>query len=691
MNPSADLELTIHRQDQQYAVDFRYSDSDPTQQTEVRLGAGQAAYASFDLPALQEHLQAGEIKEYGQALTQSLFASEPLRTAFAQARAATEQAGAILRLRLNIHPTALDLHNLRWETLLDPHSGITLSTDQNVHFSRYLSGSDWRSIKPRAKGLLKALAVIAAPGGLEAYQLASVDKAAETATITSSLGEVRVHVLERASLKELVSALSAEDYDILYLVAHGTFVKGESLLWLEAESGEIARVQGNELVNRIRELERRPRLAVLASCQSAGRGEGEVLASLGPRLAEAGIPAVLAMQTNILMETVAKFMPLFFTELQKDGQIDRALCVARGLVREQPDWWGPCLFMRLKSGRLWYTPGFGGPRGEFEKWPSLLRGIQSGRCTPILGPGLLDALMGTQRDLTQQWADELEYPLSAHERESLPQVAQYRAVDQSRFTAEDEWLAHIRTAIRKRTSLPADLGDEAAPVAQMLEAAREQLLPRDEFEPHKILAQMPAKVYITANVDELLETALRAAGKEPTTMVCPWREFSEETDPFTYTRDDDFDPTPERPLVYHLFGLLSQPESLVLTEDDTFAFLIGITRHIKNIPAQVGRALTDSALLFLGFQTEEWSFRVLLQALLAKEGNNLLKRHAHIAAQIEPEESRLLNPGRARRYLETYFARGSDIEINIYWGTAREFMKELSPRLSPHKTQGGLR
>lgn len=685
MNPSAELELTIHRQEQLYTVDFRFSDSDPGSQTEVRLGAGQAAYASFDLPKLQEHLLAGEIKEYGQALTQSLFAAEPLRIAFAQARAATDQARSALRLRLNIHPSAMELHTLRWETLLDPQSGISLSTDQNVYFSRYLSGSDWRPIRPRAKGALKALAVIAAPKGLEAYKLASVDKAAETATITSSLGEIGVQVLERASLKGLVSALSAEEYDILYLVAHGTFVNGESLLWLEDESGEIARVPGNELVNRVRELEKRPRLAVLASCQSAGRGEGDVLASLGPRLAEAGLPAVLAMQTNILMETVAKFMPLFFAELQKDGQIDRALCVARGLAREQPDWWAPCLFMRLKSGRLWYTPGFGGPRGEFEKWPSLLRGIQSGRCTPILGPGLLDGLMGSQRDLTQQWADEVEYPLSPHERESLPQVAQYRAVDQSRFTAEDEWLAHIRTAIRKQVNLPAGLDGENAAVEQMLEAAREQLLARDAFEPHKILAQLPVKVYITANVDELLESALRAAGKEPITMVCPWREFSEETDPATYTRDDEFDPSPERPLVYHLFGLLSQPESLVLTEDDTFAFLIGITRHIKNVPSQVGRALTDSALLFLGFQTEEWSFRVLMQALLAKEGVALLRRHAHIAAQIEPDESRLLNPGRARRYLETYFARGSEVEINIYWGTAREFMKELAARLTPHR------
>lgn len=686
MNISADIELTILRQDQQtYAVDFRFSDSDPQSQSEVRLGAGQAAHAIFDAEKLREFLLANEMKEYGQALTQGLFASEALRTAFAQARASTEQSRSSLRLRLNIHPSAVELNALRWETLADPQSGISFSTDQNVYFSRYLSSLDWRPIRLRAKGELQALAVIAAPSGLEQYKLASVDKAAETAIATAGLEGIGLKVLEQATLNGIISSLSENEFDILYLVAHGTFVNGESYLWLEDEKGATARVAGSELVTRIRELERRPRLAVLASCQSAGRGAGDVLTALGPRLAEAGIPAVLAMQDNLRMDTSSKFMPLFFSELQKDGQIDRAVAVARGLVREQPDWWVPSLFMRLKSGRLWYTPGFGGPRGEFEKWPSLLRGIQTGRCTPIIGPGLTDALMGSQRDLTQQWADELEYPLSAHERESLPQVAQYRSVDQSRFTAEDEWMAHMRTAIRKRVTLPASLSTPDAPVDKMLEAAREDLLTRDEYEPHKVLAQLPARVFITANTDELLEAALRAAGKNPISMVCPWREFSEETDPSMYNRDDELNPTAEQPLVYHLFGLLSQPESLVLTEDDTFEFLIGITRHMKNIPDQVGRALTDSALLFLGFQTEEWSFRVLMQALLAKEGNNLLRRHAHIAAQIEPEEGRLLNPGRARRYLETYFARGSEIEINIYWGTAREFLKELASRLTPQR------
>lgn len=686
MSSVADIELTIHRQDQQnYSVDFRFLDSDPQSQSEVRLGAGQAAYAIFDFPHLDEFLEVGEMKEYGKSLTKSLFASETLRTAFAQARAAAEQSRSTLRIRLNIHPSALELNALRWETLNDPQQETCFATDQNVYFSRYLASMDWRPIRLKARGELKALAVVAAPNGLEQYKLASVDKDAETASVKSALGEIGLRTLERATINEVISALNADEFDVLYLVAHGTFANGESFLWLEDDDGNVARIPGNELITRIRELEQRPRLVVLATCQSAGRGTGNVLSAIGPRLAETGIPAVLAMQDNLSMETSAKLMSVFFLELLKDGQIDRALSVARGQVRERPDWWVPALFMRLKSGRLWYTPGFGGPRGEFEKWPSLLRGIQSGRCTPILGSGLNDPMIGSIRDLAQTWADELGYPLAAHERESLPQVAQYRAVDQSRFTAEDEWLAYLRAAVLKRSTLSAELSDPGAPLEKLLEAARKELLDKDDFDAYKVLAQIPAKVFITANTDELLEAALREAGKEPTTMVCPWREFSEKTDPTMYSQDDDFDPKAETPLVYHLFGLLSQPESLVLTEDDTFGFLIGITRHMKNIPSQVGRALADSALLFLGFQADEWNFRVIMQSLLAKEGNNLLRRHAHIAAQIEPDETRLIDPGRARRYLETYFGRGSDIEISIFWGTAREFMKELAARLTSQR------
>ncbi|MBC8076970.1 MAG: hypothetical protein H7Y32_12910 [Chloroflexales bacterium] len=93
----------------------------------------------------------------------------------------------------------------------------------------------------------------------------------------------------------------------------------------------------------------------------------------------------------------AEFMAAFFKELARDGQIDWAVAVARGAVRDAPDWWMPVLFMRLKSRRIWYTPGFGDDRQAFEKWPALLRSIRRGQCTPVLGGHLGSALLGRHR------------------------------------------------------------------------------------------------------------------------------------------------------------------------------------------------------------------------------------------------------------------------------------------------------
>ena len=45
------------------------------------------------------------------------------------------------------------------------------------------------------------------------------------------------------------------------------------------------------------------------------------------------------MQGSISMPTVAGFMPVFFQELRKDGQIDRAMAVARSAVAQRPDSW----------------------------------------------------------------------------------------------------------------------------------------------------------------------------------------------------------------------------------------------------------------------------------------------------------------------------------------------------------------
>ena len=145
------------------------------------------------------------------------------------------------------------------------------------------------------------------------------------------------------------------------------------------------------------------------------------------------MPAVIAMQGNVTMKTAAAFMPVFFQELRRDGLVDRAMAVARGAVRDRPDWWMPVLFMRLKSGRIGYKPGFGDEARGLRKWPALLRNIQAGRCTPILGPGLTEWLLGSRREIAARWAETFGYPMDPDSQESLPQVAQYLAVDQDVF------------------------------------------------------------------------------------------------------------------------------------------------------------------------------------------------------------------------------------------------------------------
>jgi CHAT domain-containing protein len=681
MDAYADLELSLHRADANaYHVDFRYSysNSEADNQTDVHLGAKQQVLARFDLEKLNNHLISWDIKTYSEALTTALFSDESLRIAFAQARSIAERTNTPLRVRLSIGPSALELHSLRWETLHDPHTSLSLTTDHNIYFSRYLPSLNWRSVHLRAKGEMKALAAVAAPSGLEQYNLSPIKKGKEITTIATGLGKIGLKTIEHVTLNEIISALTKTEFDILYLVAHGTFSGNESYLWLEDEKGGIARVSGTELEMRLSELEHHPRLVVLTSCQSAGKGEGDVLSALGPRLAGAGIPAVMAMQDNLCMATAEKFMLTFFDEIQKDGRIDRALNIARGQVRKQPDWWVPVLFMRLKSGRLWYTPGFSEEGKNFEKFPAILQNIHEGLCTPIIGPGLIEPLFGSVREIARQWAEQFHYPMMSHEQESLPQVAQYLATKLSLrfpFKKMQEYLTgrvynKIEEGVLQNTG-KAPIKIEA--LINKLGTIQRASNPND---PHKLLAELPLPVFITTNADTLLESALLEAGKIPETMLCPWNEYIERAQT-VFNHEPDYEPSPERPLVFHLFGRWDEPDSVVLTEDNYFNFLIGVTKNRKLIPKKVREMLSNSGLMFLGFQTEEWNFRVLYHSIFS-QGSNRRDLYANIAVQIEPEDDRILEPARARRYLEQYFG-GAD--INIFWGTPGEFLGELFKQL----------
>jgi hypothetical protein len=271
--------------------------------------------------------------------------------------------------------------------------------------------------------------------------------------------------------------------------------------------------------------------------------------------------------------------------------------------------------------------------------------------------------------------------MEPEDRDDLPHVAQYLAINQDFMFPRNELMEYLRKEMLQRygSDLQGELGQ--ASLDELVTAVGAQRRAHDAGEPHQVLAGLPFRLYLTTSPNNLLAEALTAAGKEPQVELCRWNDTTAQF-PSIYDTEPGYEPNERRPLVYHLFGRLEQPDSLVLTEDDFFDYLIGVTNNKDLIPVVVRRALTDTPLLFLGFQIDDWNFRVLFRSIMSQEGREKARRLTHVAAQINPEEGRILEPEGARRYLESYVGSAN---ISIYWGSAEDFVRELQQRL-----QGGV-
>jgi hypothetical protein len=693
MTVYADLEIALRRSDaQSHAVELRYSR--PADEQDVR---DEQDGVHFDLEGLRQLALSGDFEAYGRCLGEDFFGIEKVRKIFDQVQALDQP----VRMRLLVGPSAPELHNLLWETMPDPTAGaasMSLATSERIVFSRYLSSQEWRRAQLRRKSDLRALVVVANPTDLGRFRAGDrpEDPVLEPINVQGELdraidGLKPIPVTELASkgtatLNSLMERLR-DGCDILYLVCHGAVIEGEPKLWLEAEDGTADVVTGSQLVTGLKQLEEQPRLVVLVSCQSAGASPNDrtndrgALVALGPRLASAGIPAVLAMRSDVTMQTVAEFMPAFFTELRRSGQVDRAVSVARGVVSKRPDAWMPVLFTRLRSGRIWYVPGFvtGPEEPPFDGWPALVNNIDEGNCTVILGSGLLEAIIGSTRAIACRWAEKHHFPLATYDEEDLPQVAQYLATQQDDSYLRRTLRDSLREEIQRRFSneLPGELKGRNAPLVELFDAVGSRLRQEDPLEPHNVLSHLPFPIYVTTNPENMLFTALETAGKHPRREVFPWNASR-----LAPTSDESGeDPTSDRPLVYHLFGHLDVPNSLVLTEDNFLDYLIGATVNRDLIPPVVRSALTDKALLFLGFQMTDWDFRVLFRSIVSQEGRAVSSEFKHVAVQIDPEDDRVQDTERARRYLSKYFsAAGIGKNPSIYWGGTADFVRELRDR-----------
>ena len=369
------------------------------------------------------------------------------------------------------------------------------------------------------------------------------------------------------------------------------------------------------------------------------------------------------------------------------------------------------------------------PREQDAFWPELCRRIAAGQLIPILGDAVFyeqlfdfdgDGLVGFSRDqqngsrsqdgsrsqegsrsgrdwsieeqLADAWAEEVGYPLA--DRERLARVALYYRVvdcsdDRSAKTGYLNWLKDALLFLAADDPLvdPDALDEQTAEIEQstFADIAAELGYPRPlpgQADTLDVLARLKLPIYVTTSYFDFLERAIQANGRTPRTQICFWSG-----EPLHYLDDEHrpdptFAPTPETPLVYHLFGLEAYPESLVLTEDDYLDFLAIVSRDAHQqqqpiLPWYLRKALTQSSLLLLGYRLRDWDFRVLFRGLINSTPSSL--RLVNVAIQLDPaDQYRAVNAGDVRRYLKGYFEdKEKQLNFTVQYDTTAGFVARL--------------
>jgi len=221
----------------------------------------------------------------------------------------------------------------------------------------------------------------------------------------------------------------------------------------------------------------------------------------------------------------------------------------------------------------------------FAHWDKLLYGIERGECILFLGPELpIEAPDGPrevpERSLASRLLAGLDDPGMAGFDPKPSDLA---------------WIAQRFVAREDEVGLEMQLGQW-----------HQEWLDRASTL-HDDLAALPFRLIVTSGLDPLMERALRRAGKVPAVGRYHYRGRNEELLP---------EPSIASPVLFHLYGLVNEPASVVLTELQLLDFLARLIARDPPLPNDLNAALTHGRLfLFLGFGFKQWYLRILFHVL----------------------------------------------------------------------------
>jgi len=253
------------------------------------------------------------------------------------------------------------------------------------------------------------------------------------------------------------------------------------------------------------------------------------------------------------------------------------------------------------------------------QWKTLAKDLQQQRCILLLGTRLATAKDAEGHDqhlsemLSRHLASLLDAEQIAYDRDSASDLS-YIA---QRFLA----MPRIRRI---------DLEDEVA------EFYRKHVHHLPEV--YQQLGRLPFFMAVNLAPEDFMARAFRAAGKAGTQAL--HYNFRKERNAQIGA------PAPAKPLVYNLLGTLTDPESLVLSQEDRVEFIKNVVKSNPGIPnAVMSHFDSRKTYVFLGFNLENWDYRLLCDALQLGKDNMTFSPDA-TAHALAPE---------ARSFYEDHF------------------------------------
>jgi len=345
-------------------------------------------------------------------------------------------------------------------------------------------------------------------------------------------------------------------------------------------------------------------------------------------------------------------------------------------------------------------------------WANMCKWISAGKVVPVISGSLVydhifKALVGegggeneacaapkinALNALAMIWASRVPYPLP--DSMDMARVAQFvRSKSKSVADARQSFLDFLKGFLIEYAAQMSGDPNQFAHLQNSLDEYSFSELAMQELavanfgpgctDPISILASLPLPVYITTSFHDVLEQTLIAFGKEPISQVCFWS--GPQPSAPEYTQIEQFSANPQKPLVYHLYGMDRYPLTLVLSEDDYLDFLVRITADQGKVdsilPSYLINAFKLNLLIMLGYRMYDWDFRTLFRGIIsARERQDMTFTNTIIQLSLTDQYT-LLDEANIREslnqvqdYMQDYF---NPLAFEIRWNDPNAFLGAL--------------